>query len=209
MARPIRRFAAHHRRPCASRDLPDLRWRLPANEGRGYVSAQDPSPRNPPRPPAGQEKPFMFQMVYAVRDQMGKPYPELEESAGRVAQGVQAEEDRFRQDPRPRLQATRRRRSRRPGASGTANWMAQLAFHLYETFGLPLDFMMDAARDQGTRFDLSGFEQARAEEQARARASWKGGAEEHGKPGLAGRCQRPFLKAIASFIAAIARCSPS
>jgi alanyl-tRNA synthetase len=56
------------------------------------------------------------------------------------------------------------------------------AFHLYETFGLPLDFMMDAARDAGIHFDLEGFERARAEEQARARASWKGGSKQSASP---------------------------
>ncbi|MGB6870665.1 MAG: alanine--tRNA ligase-related protein, partial [Acidobacteriaceae bacterium] len=56
------------------------------------------------------------------------------------------------------------------------------AFHLYETYGLPLDFMMDAARDAGVEFDITGFEQARAEEQARARASWKGGSQKSATP---------------------------
>jgi alanyl-tRNA synthetase len=56
------------------------------------------------------------------------------------------------------------------------------AFHLYETYGLPLDFMMDAARDAGIQFDLPGFEEARAEEQARARASWKGGSQKSASP---------------------------
>jgi alanyl-tRNA synthetase len=56
------------------------------------------------------------------------------------------------------------------------------AFHLYETYGLPLDFMMDAARDAGIQFDLEGFEAARAEEQARARASWKGGSQKSASP---------------------------
>jgi alanyl-tRNA synthetase len=51
------------------------------------------------------------------------------------------------------------------------------AFHFYETFGLPLDFMVDAARDAGVKFDEAGFEAARVEEQARARASWKGGSQ--------------------------------
>src|SRR5262249_670842 len=37
-------------------------------------------------------------------------------------------------------------------------------------------------RDQGIHFDLEGFEQARAEEQARARASWKGGAKQSASP---------------------------
>jgi alanyl-tRNA synthetase len=53
---------------------------------------------------------------------------------------------------------------------------------LFETFGLPLDFIADAARDQGVSFDLTGFETARSEEQARARASWKGGAKASASP---------------------------
>jgi alanyl-tRNA synthetase len=57
-----------------------------------------------------------------------------------------------------------------------------MAFHLYETFGLPLDFMVDAARDARVKFDDEGFEAARAEEQARARASWKGGSQKSASP---------------------------
>jgi alanyl-tRNA synthetase len=56
------------------------------------------------------------------------------------------------------------------------------AFFLYETFGLPLDFIADAARDADVHFDLEGFEQARAAEQARARASWKGGSQKSASP---------------------------
>jgi alanyl-tRNA synthetase len=56
------------------------------------------------------------------------------------------------------------------------------AFRVYETFGLPLDFMVDAARDAGVAFDEPGFEAARAEEQARARASWKGGSQKSASP---------------------------
>jgi alanyl-tRNA synthetase len=56
------------------------------------------------------------------------------------------------------------------------------AFSLYETFGLPQDYISDAARDADVRFNITGFEQARAEEQARARASWKGGAKQSASP---------------------------
>jgi alanyl-tRNA synthetase len=56
------------------------------------------------------------------------------------------------------------------------------AFHLYETFGLPLDFMVDAARDSRILFDMQGFERAKEEEQARARASWKGGSQKSAAP---------------------------
>jgi alanyl-tRNA synthetase len=56
------------------------------------------------------------------------------------------------------------------------------AFHIYETYGLPLDFMVDAARDAGIAFDHEEFERAKEEEQARARASWKGGSQKTASP---------------------------
>jgi alanyl-tRNA synthetase len=195
----------------------------------------------------GQEKPFLFEMVYAVRDEMKGAYPELVDSADRVAKVVEAEEKQFarvleigakeldQQLERAKkeklgwnnaklneLQSTfgpdcivrtgrgdvfsdgtifgevdwgktkillqkaipkdaRERRyieliDRRPELGGKD------AFHLYETYGLPLDFMVDAARDAGIAFDHEGFEKARAEEQARARASWKGGSQKTASP---------------------------
>jgi alanyl-tRNA synthetase len=56
------------------------------------------------------------------------------------------------------------------------------AFRLYETFGLPKDFIQEACRDQGIGFDDEGFETARQEEQQRARASWKGGSQKTASP---------------------------
>jgi len=67
------------------------------------------------------------------------------------------------------------------------------AFHLYETFGLPLDFMMSAAHDAGVDFDLAGFEEAKSEEQARARASWKGGAQKSASPAFRELPKTTFL----------------
>ncbi len=56
------------------------------------------------------------------------------------------------------------------------------AFWLYETFGLPRDFIEDVIRDAGLSFDHSGFEKAMEEQRKRARASWKGGAKETANP---------------------------
>jgi alanyl-tRNA synthetase len=67
------------------------------------------------------------------------------------------------------------------------------AFHLYETFGLPLDFMMSAAHDAGIDFDLAGFETAKNEEQARARASWKGGSQKTASPAYRDLQKTEFL----------------
>src|SRR5262249_9692607 len=55
-------------------------------------------------------------------------------------------------------------------------------FKLYDTFGMPLDFMQDAARDRGVQFDEAGFESAMAEQRSRARASWKGAAKQTANP---------------------------
>ncbi len=49
------------------------------------------------------------------------------------------------------------------------------AFALYDTFGLPIDFIQDAARDAGIEIDQAAFDDAMEEQRTRARASWKGG----------------------------------
>jgi len=145
---------------------------LPSNEGRGYVLRKIMRRGIRHGRLLGQEKPFMHEMVYAVRDEMGVAYPELKESADRVAKVVLAEEQQFART----LELGLRQMNEETLRSGAA------AFRLYETFGMPLDFMVDAARDAGIPFDMDGFERAKEEEQARARASWKGGSQKSAAP---------------------------
>jgi alanyl-tRNA synthetase len=145
---------------------------LPANEGRGYVLRKIMRRGIRHGRLLGQEKPFMHEMVYAVRDEMAAAYPELKESADRVAKVVLAEERQFART----LELGLRQMNEETLRSGAA------AFRLYETFGMPLDFMVDAARDAGIAFDMEGFERAKEEEQARARASWKGGSQKSAAP---------------------------
>ncbi|HKO18860.1 MAG TPA: alanine--tRNA ligase, partial [Acidobacteriaceae bacterium] len=145
---------------------------LPSNEGRGYVLRKIMRRGIRHGRLLGQERPFMHEMVYAVRDEMAGAYPELKESADRVVKVVLAEEQQFART----LQLGLGQMNEETLRSGVA------AFHLYETYGMPLDFMVDAARDAGIAFDMEGFEHARAEEQARARASWKGGSQKTAAP---------------------------
>jgi alanyl-tRNA synthetase len=56
------------------------------------------------------------------------------------------------------------------------------AFKLYDTFGLPVDFIQDAVRDAGIAFDQEGFEHAMTGQRERARASWKGAAKQTANP---------------------------
>jgi alanyl-tRNA synthetase len=157
---------------------------LPANEGRGYVLRKILRRGIRHGRMLGQEDAFMYRMVEAVRDEMQSAYPELVESAGRVARVVRAEEERF---GRTLALGSRQLdaaidRVRKDAGDSRPVLPGATAFHLYETYGLPLDFIVDAARDQGIDFDLTGFELARGEEQVRARASWKGGQKDSASP---------------------------
>ena len=180
---------------------------LPANEGRGYVLRKILRRGIRHGRQLGQEDAFMYRMVDAVREQMQAAYPELTESAPRVAKVIRAEEERFGRTlalGSKQLDAAieRVRKEGEPTLPGVT------AFHLYETYGLPLDFILDATRDQGIAFDLTGFETARGEEQARARASWKGGSKASASPAfrsLPGRCS----KATGSRARSIVKCWPS
>jgi alanyl-tRNA synthetase len=208
---------------------------LPSNEGRGYVLRKILRRGIRHGRLLHQEKPFLYQMVYAVRDEMQGAYPDLIDSADRVAKVVEAEEKQFdrvlkigskkldlemalatqaeiqpwidqatkglteEQSKRIRTFESRESVSRSNDPGGDLQFTVRVisnyletdpssklsgdaAFHLYETFGLPLDFIADATHDAGIGFDEEGFEKARAEEQARARASWKGGSQKTASP---------------------------
>jgi alanyl-tRNA synthetase len=168
----------------------------PANEGRGYVLRKILRRGIRHGRLLGQEKPFMHEMVLAVLDEMSAAYPELKESAERVAKVVLAEEEQFARvleagshkldaliaDWESQHRVTSGERGEDVYHTITMVIPGERFFHLYETYGLPLDFMVDAARDAGIEFDMPGFERAKEEEQARARASWKGGSQKSAAP---------------------------
>ncbi len=199
---------------------------LPSNEGRGYVLRKIMRRGIRHGRLLGQEKPFLFEMVFAVRDEMVAAYPELKDVAERVSKVVLAEEQQFARvlDRGSReLDATLQAIKRLPelevalktelslpqgsqaaidsysiqfqnalsvayrGATEATQPRGRIlsgatAFFFFETYGMPLDFMVDAARDAGIDFDQDGFNRTMQEEQARARASWKGGSQKSAAP---------------------------
>jgi alanyl-tRNA synthetase len=212
---------------------------LPSNEGRGYVLRKILRRGIRHGRLLGQEQPFLFQMVYAVRDLMQGAYPELIDSAARVAKVVEAEEKQFDRvlkigavelDKKIQEAGDRRKEAEEillghesgsldgflneggsfkyisamsndetllEAAAREANDPSRLlgkdAFHLYETYGLPQDFIQDACHDAGVKFDEAGFEAAREEEKTRARASWKGGSQKTVSPAYRELAKTEFL----------------
>ena len=65
---------------------------VPSNEGRGYVLRKIIRRAIRHGRLLGQEKPFLFEMVFAVRDLMKDAYPELIETADRVSETIKGEE---------------------------------------------------------------------------------------------------------------------
>jgi len=150
---------------------------LPSNEGRGYVLRKIIRRAITHGRLLGQTKPFLYQMVFAVRDLMRDAYPELNDTADRVSKAVLAEETRFGHTMEVGLEKLEALIKSSP-----EKLAGEDAFKLYDTFGMPLDFMQDAARDQGIEFDQAGFDRAMAEQRSRARASWKGAAKQTANP---------------------------
>jgi alanyl-tRNA synthetase len=159
---------------------------LPSNEGRGYVLRKIIRRAITHGRLLGQTKPFLHEMVFAVRDLMQDAYPELKGTTERVSKAVLAEETRFahtldlglkrlEEDLQPLVTGHK-------GTSHPPAYPGDKAFKLYDTFGMPLDFMQDAARDQGIVFDQAGFDRAMQEQRERARASWKGAVKQTANP---------------------------
>jgi alanyl-tRNA synthetase len=150
---------------------------VPANDGRGYVLRKIIRRGIRHGRLLGQNKPFLHDMVYAVRDLMRDAYPELIDTADRVAKTALAEETRFANTLDIGL-----KKLDDDLAASSGTYSGEKAFKLYDTFGLPLDFMVDAARDQGIEFDHAGFEAAMQSQRETARASWKGGSKASASP---------------------------
>jgi alanyl-tRNA synthetase len=185
---------------------------LPSNEGRGYVLRKIMRRAIRHGRLLGQNNPFLFQMVNAVSNEMSGAYPEVAQNLARIMQVVEGEEVRFAHvmdvglkrldDDIAMLLGLKSADgsgyglghaygSGYPDGSGfgfddgsvaSKRYSGLRAFKLYDTFGLPVDFIQDAVRDAGLTFDQEGFDRAMEEQKSRARASWKGAAKQTANP---------------------------
>jgi alanyl-tRNA synthetase len=179
---------------------------VPSNEGRGYVLRKIIRRAIHHGRLLGATEPFLHEMISSVTALMQGAYPELADAEKSVRASVLAEETRFghtlelgskkldekirelppmgwlqddgaQQPMRARYdEAENQQRRAAVAQTNVGVFPGSAAFELYDTFGLPVDFIADVVRDRGLKLDEQGFEKAMEEQRTRARASWKGGA---------------------------------
>ena len=166
-AEAVRRIAADHARATAFLIHDGV---VPSNEGRGYVLRKIMRRAMRNARMIGVEEPFLYQLAGFVADLMKGPYPELLESVQRVARIVKEEEHRYATT----FQVAERVFHDEAKAAAGGLLPGSAAFKLYDTYGMALDEQQEMARELGLSIDTAGFDQAMAQQKARARASWKG-----------------------------------
>jgi alanyl-tRNA synthetase len=151
---------------------------VPSNEWRGYVlrKIMRRAMRHGKR--LGMTQPFLHTLVDTLVGQFGGAYPELAAGRDAVVQVIRSEEERFDAvltGGLPRLEDVL---DRAAAAGGIVPGDA--AFRLYDTYGIPRDFIEDMVEDRKLTLDRDGFERAMEgqREKARAGSAFKGGARE-------------------------------
>ena len=150
---------------------------VPSNEWRGYVlrKIMRRAMRHGRR--LGLREPFLHGLVDTVVGEFGAAYPSLLTARDAIVEVVRGEEIRFDSvltDGLPRLEDVLDR------SAGSGTVPGDAAFKLYDTYGLPRDFIEDMVEERGLTFDRDGFDRAMEEQRdkARAKSAFKGAARD-------------------------------
>ena len=139
---------------------------VPSNEGRGYVLRRIIRRAARHGHKLGAREPFLHRMVTPLAEVMGAAYGELQSQQKLLEQTIRAEEDAFAQmlDRGLRLLDE----SITPGLRELPG---EVAFHLYDTHGFPVDLTADILRERDMTVDMQAFEQHMQAQRDRARAA--------------------------------------
>ncbi len=162
---PSLNVIADHIRACAFLIVDGV---IPGSEGRGYVLRRIIRRAIRHGYKLGQKQAFFYKLVADLDRVMGVAYPELKEAAGRVAEVLKTEEERFSETLEHGM-------SLLEGALAGESPMldGETAFKLYDTFGFPVDLTADICRERGIQIDFAGFEAAMQAQRERARSASK------------------------------------
>jgi alanyl-tRNA synthetase len=145
---------------------------MPGNEGRGYVLRKIMRRAMRHGKKLGISDPFFFDLTRRVVFEMQDAYPELTLSSEFVQRVVRSEEERFSTTLTQGIAALEEELAR-DSVRETKRLPGEAAFKLYDTFGMPLDLLIDIASESGIAVDEAGFEKQMEVQRARARESWK------------------------------------
>jgi alanyl-tRNA synthetase len=140
---------------------------VPSNEFRGYTLRKIMRRAMRHGKHLGMKEPFLHTLVKVLADQMGDAYPELQTQREYVERMILSEEQRFDTvltTGLPRLEEVLDRST----AAGILK--GDEAFVLYDTFGVPKDFIQDMAEERKLTFDEAGFNRAMEAQKEKARA---------------------------------------
>ena len=141
---------------------------VPSNEWRGYVLRKIMRRAMRHGRKLGMHEPFLYTLVDVLEREMGGAYPELGRGQDTIKQVIKSEEERFDAvltGGLPRLEDVLDR-----AAKGNKTVPGDEAFKLYDSYGLPRDFIEDLAGNQGLKFDAEGFDAAMEGQKEKARA---------------------------------------
>jgi len=149
---------------------------VPGNEGRGYVLRKIMRRGMRHGKKLGIEDPFLHELTSVVVERMAGAYPDLRIHASSIARVVRAEEERFGSTLKLAMAEFHKtvERLRKAGVTGTIP--GPDAFRLYDTYGLPVDFLEELAQDYDLKVDREGFEREMEAQRERARQGSKMGA---------------------------------
>ena len=162
---PSLKVIADHIRACSFIVVDGV---IPGNAGRGYVLRRITRRAIRHGYKLGARKPFFFQLVPALVNEMGLAYPELQAAKDKVSDVIKQEEERFFQTIANGMEILEGAL-----AGGAKTVDGETAFRLHDTFGFPLDLTADVCRERGVTVDAEGFELAMQKQRDQARAAGK------------------------------------
>ncbi|MGF3076469.1 alanine--tRNA ligase [Facklamia sp. P12945] len=143
---------------------------LPSNEGRGYILRRLIRRAVMHGRKLGINHLFISDLVPIIVAMMGDPYKELIEKENFVKEVLLKEEQRFHETiEEGEVQLHQVINAVRQAGQTVIN--GDRAFHLYDTFGFPLELTQEMADEEGLTVDIEGFETAMEEQRERARAA--------------------------------------
>jgi alanyl-tRNA synthetase len=148
---------------------------IPSNEWRGYVLRKIMRRAMRHGKHLGVTEPFLHRLVAVLDRDMGDAYPEVRRNREMIEKTILAEEHRFEAvltEGLPRLESEIAKALETPERvlDGEA------AFKLYDTFGVPYDFIEDTAATQDVRVDRNAFDLAMEAQRGKARSQSAFGA---------------------------------